>query len=203
MTFGEKLQLLRKSKFMSQEQLATQINVSRQAISKWELGESNPDMEKIVQISNIFDVTTDYLLKDEQEISISKITLQGNKNDVTAQILLISSVAFLAIGLFCAFGGWYEEQSAEAIWGGMIIQIIGIVGYFIGKIYSQSKIPLVINFANLAIGLFMPISMAISLLCRQVISPYPTDIYAIAVFIVVYIITLIFSYIILKKQQRK
>ncbi len=162
-----------------------------------------PIWKKIVQISNIFDVTTDYLLKDEQEISISKITLQGNKNDVTAQILLISSVAFLAIGLFCAFGGWYEEQSAEAIWGGMIIQIVGIVGYFIGKIYSQSKIPLVINFANLAIGLFMPISIAISLLCRQVISPYPTDIYAIAVFIVVYIITLIFSYIILKNQQRK
>jgi len=49
----------------------------------------------------------------------------------------------------------------------------------------------------------MPISIAISLLCRQVISPYPTDIYAIAVFIVVYIITLIFSYIILKNQQRK
>ena len=203
MTFGEKLQLLRKSKCMSQEQLATQIDVSRQAISKWELGESNPDVERIVQISNIFDVTTDYLLKDEQDSCISKITLQGNKNDVTAQILSISSVAFLTIGLFCAFGGWYTEQSAEAIWGGMIIQIVGIVCYFIGKIYSQSKITFGINFANLAIGLFMPISIVSSLLCRQVISPYPTDIYAIAIFIVIYIIALIFSYIILKKQQRK
>ncbi|MBL4935580.1 helix-turn-helix transcriptional regulator [Clostridium sp. YIM B02515] len=203
MTFGEKLQSLRKAKGMSQEQLATQINVSRQSISKWEVGESNPDLDKIVQVSNIFDVTTDYLLKDEQESSIGKNTLQGNKNGVTAQILLISSVAFLAIGLFCAFGGWYSEKSAEGIFGGMIIQVIGIVGYFIGKIYSQSKIPFAINFTNLAIVLFMPISIASSLLCKQAISPYPTDNYTIMIFIVIYIIALTFSYILLKKQERK
>ena len=67
MTFGEKLQLLRKSKGMSQEQLAAQAAVSRQAVSKWELGESNPDLENIIQLSNIFGVTTDYLLKDEKQ----------------------------------------------------------------------------------------------------------------------------------------
>lgn len=203
MTFGEKLQLLRKAKGMSQEQLATQINVSRQAISKWEVGESNPDLDKVVQISNIFDVTTDYLLKAEQENSIGKVTLEGNKNDVTVQILLISSAAFLAIGLFCAFGSWYSEKSAEGIFGGMIIQVIGIVGYFIGKIYSQTKIPFAIKFTNLAIVLFMPISIASSLLCKHPVSPYPTDIYTITIFIVIYIIALIFSYILLKKQQRK
>ncbi|WP_027631760.1 helix-turn-helix domain-containing protein [Clostridium hydrogeniformans] len=202
MTLGEKLQLLRKSKSMSQEQLATQINVSRQSVSKWELGESNPELEKIVQISNVFNVTTDYLLKDEQNSSINKTPLQNNKNPFTAQILLISSVAFLAIGLFCSFGGWYVEQSAETIFGGMIIQVVGVTGYFIGKIYSQSKIPFGISFANLAIGLFMPTSIVSSLLCRQVISPYPTSIYAIGIFIVLYMIALIFSYIILKKQQK-
>lgn len=201
MTFGEKLQSLRKSKGMSQEQLAEQIAISRQAISKWELGESNPDLENIIQISNIFNVTTDYLLKDEQESSTSKIIPQGNKNSVKAQISLIISVAFLAIGLLCAFGGWNAEQTAEAIWGGMIIQIIGIVTYFIGKIYLQSKIPFGINFANLAIGLFMPLSIVVSLLCGRVISPYPTDIHAITIFIVAYIIILIFSYIVSKRQR--
>lgn len=69
MTFGDKLQALRKSKGMSQEQLASQLSVSRQAISKWELNSSIPDTENIIRISEIFNVTTDYLLKDYIENS--------------------------------------------------------------------------------------------------------------------------------------
>lgn len=65
MKLGEKLYQLRKSKGMSQEQLAAQIKVSRQAISKWELCESIPDTDNIIQLSNLFGVSTDYLLKDE------------------------------------------------------------------------------------------------------------------------------------------
>ncbi|MEA5012781.1 MAG: helix-turn-helix transcriptional regulator [Angelakisella sp.] len=64
MTFGEKLQRLRKAAGMSQEQLAAQIEVSRQAVSKWELGESLPDTSKILLMAKIFDVSTDYLLDD-------------------------------------------------------------------------------------------------------------------------------------------
>ena len=67
MTLGEKLQQLRKSRGLSQEHLAAQIAVSRQAISKWELGEAMPDTENVVQLSKIFDVTTDYLLNDDYE----------------------------------------------------------------------------------------------------------------------------------------
>ena len=72
MRLGEKIQALRKQKNISQEQLAEQLNVSRQAISKWETSECLPDIENIVQLSNIFDVTTDYLLKtyyDEKPIA--------------------------------------------------------------------------------------------------------------------------------------
>jgi len=64
MTLGEKIQILRKQHSMSQEQLGTAVAVSRQAISKWETGESIPDVDNIVQLSNIFNVTTDYLLKN-------------------------------------------------------------------------------------------------------------------------------------------
>lgn len=67
MTFGEKLQLLRKQKGLSQEQLALQLTVSRQSISKWELDSSLPDTENIVQLSSIFNVSTDYLLKESEE----------------------------------------------------------------------------------------------------------------------------------------
>ena len=62
MRFGEKLQALRKARGWSQEELARQINVSRQALSKWEFGAAVPDTENVVALSRLFRVTTDYLL---------------------------------------------------------------------------------------------------------------------------------------------
>ena len=64
MTLGEKIQILRKQQGMSQEQLSAVMGVSRQAISKWEVGESIPDVDNVVQLSEIFGVTTDYILKN-------------------------------------------------------------------------------------------------------------------------------------------
>ena len=63
MAFGEILATLRKSRGMSQEQLAEQLNLTRQTISKWELDQSTPDMEYIIKLSDLFGVTTDYLIK--------------------------------------------------------------------------------------------------------------------------------------------
>ena len=65
MKFGEKLTGLRKSRGMSQEELASQISVSRQAVSRWESGDTMPDAANIVQLGRLFEVTTDYLLYDE------------------------------------------------------------------------------------------------------------------------------------------
>ena len=59
MTFGEKLQELRKARGWSQEELAGQIHVSRQALSKWESGGAVPDPENIIALSRLFGVTTD------------------------------------------------------------------------------------------------------------------------------------------------
>ena len=67
MTFGEKLQALRKARGWSQEELAQQINVSRQALSKWESGASVPDTENVIALSRLFGVPTDYLLLDERK----------------------------------------------------------------------------------------------------------------------------------------
>lgn len=63
-----KIMSLRKQKGWSQEQLAEQLGISRQSVSKWESGASVPDLDKIIKLSQIFDVSTDYLLKDEIEI---------------------------------------------------------------------------------------------------------------------------------------
>ena len=63
MTIADRIQSLRKSKGMSQEELADAVGVSRQAVSKWESEQATPDLDKVVIMSEIFDVTTDYLLK--------------------------------------------------------------------------------------------------------------------------------------------
>lgn len=65
MTLGEKIHRLRKARGMSQEELASHLTISRQAVSKWELAESVPDTENIIQLSRLFGVSTDYLLVDE------------------------------------------------------------------------------------------------------------------------------------------
>lgn len=69
MILAEKIIDLRKKMNWSQEELAEQLGVSRQSVSKWESAQSIPDMDKIVKMSTIFSVSTDYLLKDEMEPS--------------------------------------------------------------------------------------------------------------------------------------
>lgn len=65
MTFCDKLQILRKSKGLTQEDLADKINVSRAAVAKWEAGQSYPDIFNLIQISELMNVTVDYLVKDQ------------------------------------------------------------------------------------------------------------------------------------------
>lgn len=71
MIFADKLIRLRKKAGWSQEELASQMNVSRQSVSKWEGAQSVPDLDKIVRLSKLFGVSTDYLLKDESKMQMS------------------------------------------------------------------------------------------------------------------------------------
>lgn len=73
MNIGLKIQKLRKSEGLSQEQLADILGVSRQAVSKWEAEQSTPDLDKIIAICNYFKVSTDYILLDgEQNIDLAE-----------------------------------------------------------------------------------------------------------------------------------
>ncbi|MBO5023324.1 MAG: helix-turn-helix domain-containing protein [Clostridia bacterium] len=67
MTLADKIIMLRKKQGWSQDELAQKLDVTRQSVSKWESAQSVPDVCKIVQISELFGVTTDYLLKDNEE----------------------------------------------------------------------------------------------------------------------------------------
>jgi transcriptional regulator with XRE-family HTH domain len=67
MEFNNRLYQLRKQKGLSQEELAGRLNVSRQTVSKWEIGDSTPDMEKLVAMSELFDVSLDMLVLGKEE----------------------------------------------------------------------------------------------------------------------------------------
>ena len=67
MIFADKLILLRKKAGWSQEELAEQMNVTRQSVAKWEGAQAVPDLEKMIRLSELFGVSTDYLLKDDME----------------------------------------------------------------------------------------------------------------------------------------
>ena len=67
MIFADKLIQLRKKSGWSQEELAGQMNVTRQSVSKWEGAQSIPDLEKMIRLSELFGVSLDYLLKDNIE----------------------------------------------------------------------------------------------------------------------------------------
>ena len=78
MNLSAKLQLLRKKNGLSQEELAERLGISRQAISKWESGQSTPDLNKLILLSEIYNVTIDSLVKDSDEYDI----LQGSFNNI-------------------------------------------------------------------------------------------------------------------------
>ena len=79
MTIGAKIAACRKRAGMSQEKLANELNISRQAVSRWETGEAVPDTEKVIQLSRIFHVTTDYLLLDIDEAPQSAAPAENNR----------------------------------------------------------------------------------------------------------------------------
>lgn len=87
MTMGEKITSLRKRAGYSQETLADRLDVSRQSVSKWELDVSVPDLNRIVQMSELFDVPTDYLLK-EDEVYMPKEERMRRMSDEEVELFL-------------------------------------------------------------------------------------------------------------------
>ncbi len=80
MSFSEKIYALRTQAGMSQASFAEKLQVSRQTVSKWELGTSYPEIEKLLAISSLFHVTTDYLLKDQsvpqEDVKMDRLVLR-------------------------------------------------------------------------------------------------------------------------------
>ncbi len=91
MEFNNKLYELRKQKGLSQEELAGRLNVSRQTVSKWEVGESSPDMEKLVAISELFETSLDELVLDKASAQDAS-SKQGEIPEVTVRSGLYTDI---------------------------------------------------------------------------------------------------------------
>ena len=77
MEFNNKLYSLRKQKGLSQEELANRLNVSRQTISKWEVGDSTPDLESLVAISSLFEISLDELVMDKAPVESGETSVKS------------------------------------------------------------------------------------------------------------------------------
>lgn len=102
MIFADKLIDLRKKRGWSQEELAEQMGVTRQAVSKWEGAQSVPELEKILQLSRLFGVSTDYLLKDELEEAAGAEVLPAEETPSRRRVSLAEAQQFLALKLTSA-----------------------------------------------------------------------------------------------------
>lgn len=102
MKLNEKLIKLRKEKGLSQEEFGNEINVSRQAISKWEAGTTKPDIEKLKEISNYFNVSYDYLLNDEfnNVEDVPKKAITPKKKHTILKILIAILIIYLLVCIY-------------------------------------------------------------------------------------------------------
>ncbi len=121
MIFADKLIDLRKKNGWSQEELAEKLNVSRQAVSKWEGAQSIPDMTRIIQLSELFGVSTDYLLKDnleQAEAATSADLAQDSAPDVAVRTIGMEEAnAFLKI----------KEENSRRVAQGVLLCILSPV----------------------------------------------------------------------------
>lgn len=131
MNLSEKLLKLRKQKGLSQQELADQLNVSRQSVSKWETNESVPDISNILALSEIYHVSTDYLLKD---------SIENHSNENNLDLIIVISSCIVFIGLLSAYMLWKYYQNSICLLVGMLIQIIGIIIFEIFAIPTHQEI---------------------------------------------------------------
>lgn len=197
MNLSDRIQTLRKGLGISQEELADRIGVSRQAVSKWESEQSLPDLDKVIALSEYFQVTTDYLLKGIEPTASSTATAR-----LGSRLLYIASVGFMFIGLFAGIGSWYYEQTLSCIFGAMIIQAVGVAAYFIGRTLSKEKPCLWVNLLILLSAAFMPASMLTGRVFGGIASAYPVDLRQGAAFFVLYLLITAGAYAVLQKRER-
>lgn len=138
MTLGQKLRLLRKEKGISQEKLAEQLGVSRQAVSKWELDITLPETENIIKIGKIFDVSYDYLLRENIQ---ERASFPGKKHSEEKNNGYADSI-ILFVKKYGYFGGYALSAVSAYCLVGYAIALAAVMGItnFTGEISGMSAV---------------------------------------------------------------
>ena len=133
MSLNQKIAQLRNDNNWSQEELAEKLNVSRQSVSKWESGQAKPDLDKIIALSDIFDVSTDYLLKDDNEEKSNPSTNKHHFSLSWVQFGRLNSAIWAIAGAIYAICGFAFDN-----WNcGMIIFPITLILTIIIRLFAH------------------------------------------------------------------
>lgn len=150
MDFAEKIFTLRKGRDFTQEQLAEKLGVSRQSISKWESGQAIPELEKVVAMSQIFDVTTDYLLKPSEidELSVKTEILEKQqqqlfdrekkRNRMIRCVMYSAGVYLLFFAVYCIGHFYLEIWNPSVILAEFVTATVAVI-FIWAKIWIKKK----------------------------------------------------------------
>lgn len=160
MTFGQKLQLIRKQNNFTQEQLAAQLYVSRQAVSKWEQDTAIPDVDKLLMISRLFDVSLDYLLKDEIENDVTAAPA-GRTDNIIDRIInicrkygYIAGYGLSAVSLYC-FIGYVITLVSVIVFSIPPKGFTGTGGAIFGSVYTILGFYIVLSVLGIIAGMWL------------------------------------------------
>ena len=204
MNIADRIQSLRKIKGISQEELADKIGVTRQAVSKWESEQSIPDMEKIILLSDYFEVTTDYLLKGIESPKESK------KQKNIGAIFNIVATTLTLIGAVVAIFLWIGNQRTGIVVAGIVFIVLGIMIFAVGQsqLEGREKTMRMCQFWKINVWwiAFLGLSVIYNILVAQMIAPFPlifmNRMVEFAIFVVVYVVLCVSVTTVLHKKEK-
>lgn len=130
MILADKIIELRKKNNWSQEDLASKLGVSRQAISKWESAQSIPDLERILKMSELFGVSTDTLIKDEVELSSASFNETADSDNTLRILTLEEANGYLAL----------KEKGTKPIAFGVMLCVLAMIPLILSENFVEKAI---------------------------------------------------------------
>ncbi|WP_314449750.1 helix-turn-helix transcriptional regulator [uncultured Streptococcus sp.] len=204
MNLSDRIQYLRKVRGISQEGLAEKLGVSRQAVSKWESEQSMPDLDKIISMSDYFEVTTDYLLKGIEPV-VQKEEEQSIKHRrIASNICYQLSLGFVGLGIILSIILADFLKISILLTPVLIVQGVGLLVWGTGRNLSEVRPSFQVKLALILFLLFVPLGFLSNVLFPLgKIFPYPTSLAASLIFVTFYLILGVCISLFLKKQDWK
>lgn len=181
MTIGDRISMLRRSRDLSQEELAEMCGVSRQAVSKWESEQSMPEIDKIITLSEVFSVTTDYILR-----GIEPLSERPDRKNFPAKPFNIVATAILVIGFIFTIPltseMFYNKNDLFSVTLFMFVVIcVGLMVFALGsvRISRREQKANAMRFARINVWIiaFVLISIIFNGACCNIIAPVPLPLY--------------------------